>query len=89
MFPYRESQVMKNQTIVWREYVFAANKSSSDGVLPILILKSNVSSVDPSSERNTRETRCQHMYCITLVHQHGGQKTKAQIKPNFNQNGQI
>ena len=57
----------KYQTIVWREYVFAANKSSSDGVLPILILKSNVSSVDPSSERNTRETRCQHMSCTVSL----------------------
>ena len=27
--------------------------------------------------------------CTTLVDQHGGQKTKAQIKSNFNQNGQI
>ena len=25
----------------------------------------------------------------TLVHQHGGHATKAQIKPNFNRNGQI
>ena len=28
-------------------------------------------------------------WCTTLVHQHGGQKTNAQIKPNFNQNSQI
>ena len=27
--------------------------------------------------------------CTTLVHQHGGQKTKAQIKPDFHQIGQI